>query len=212
MNRRHRRRTLPLNDTTIRGIKPPEKGQKDYIDKPGLALGVSPGGSEPFVFRHGASGHRIPIGKYPVVTLSQARQRARELGAQITLAQHKPKSLTCAEALDLFIANHLKVKNRVSTARESERLLRKALPKFGKRPLSEIGTAEIAAFLDKLAGSPSEANHIYTALKTFLTFSVRRGYLDVSPMGRLQKPHKAEPRERALSPPELRSVLIAAAN
>src|SRR5260370_3461619 len=150
MNRRHRRRTLPLNDTTIRGIKPPEKGQKDYIDQHGLTLRVSQGGSKTFVFGHGASGHRITIGKYPVVTLSQARQRARELGAEITLGQHKPKSLSFADALDLFIANHLKVKNRASTARETERLLRRVLVKLRPRPPSQYPTPQNAAFLDNI--------------------------------------------------------------
>jgi hypothetical protein len=68
--------------------------------------------------------------------LSAARQRARELGAEITLGRHRPKSLSFADALDLFVENHLKTKNRPSTAAETERLLRKALPKFGKRLLS----------------------------------------------------------------------------
>ena len=201
---------MPLNDSTIRGIKPPEKGQKDYIDQHGLTLRVSQGGSKTFVFRHGASGRRITIGRYPLISLAYARQRARELGAEITLGQHKSKSLGFEDALDLFIENHLRAKNRPSSAAETERLLRKAVPKFGKRPLSELTTPEIAAFLDGMSGTPSEANHVYVALKTFFNFSFRRGYIDASPVGRLQKPHKDKPRRRVLTPAELRSVLITA--
>jgi hypothetical protein len=144
---------LPLTDATIRGIKPPDKGQKDYTDQHGLTLRVSQGGSKSWVFRHGAQGTRITIGKYPTIGLSTARQRARELGAEITLGKHRPKSLSFGEALDLFIENHLKAKNRPSTAAETERLLRKPLPKFGNRALSEITTAEIAAFLDGMSAS-----------------------------------------------------------
>jgi integrase len=201
---------LPLNDTTIRGIKPPEKGQKDYIDQHGLTLRVSQGGSKSWVFRHGAAGRRITIGKYPAIGLAAARQRARELGAQITLGQHRPKSLTYEQALELFVANHLKAKNRANTAAETERLLRKLLSRFGKRALSEITTAEIAAFLDSMARTPSEATHTFTALKTLYNFSFRRGYVEVNPLVRLQKPHKAKPRSRVLSPAELRSVLVTA--
>jgi integrase len=198
---------LPLTDAAIRGIKPPEKGQKDYTDQHGLVLRVSQGGSKSWVFRHGATGSRITIGKYPSISLAAARQRSRELGAEITLGKHRPKSLTYTDAFDLFIENHLKAKNRPSSAAETERLLRKPLLRFGRRSLSEITTHEIAAFLDGMSPTPSEANHCYVSLKTFFNFAFRRGYIDASPIARLQKPYKDRARRRVLTAAELRSVL-----
>ena len=190
--------------------KPPEKGQKDYIDQHGLVLRLSQGGSKSWVFRHGATGSRITIGKYPGIGLSAARQRARELAAQITLGQHRPKGLKFETALDLYIEHHLKAKNRANTAKESERLLRRALSRFGKRALSDITTSEIAAFLDGMRSTPSEATHLFVALKTFFNACIDRGYIETSPIGRLKKPHNAKPRSRVLTPAELRSVLITA--
>jgi integrase len=201
---------MPLSDAQIRGIPTPDRGQKDYVDQHGLSLRVSQGGRKSWVFRHGAAGSRITLGPYPAISLSAARQRARELAAQITLGQHRPKSLTFETALDLYIEHHLKAKNRANTAKESERLLRRALPKFGRQALSEITTSEIAAFLDRMRFTPSEATHLFVAMKTFFNICIDRGYIETSPIGRLKKPHKAKPRSRVLTPTELRSVLITA--
>jgi integrase len=203
---------MKLSDVTIRSLSAPERGQLSYPDDalPGFGVRVSQGGSRTFVLVHGRSRTRTTIGRYPVISLAQARARAREILAEITLGRYRPKSLRFEEALDLFIENHLKAKNRTNTAKETERLLRRVLPKFGTAALSEITTAEIAAFLDGMSDTPSEANHFYTALKTFMNFSFRRGYIEASPLGRLQKPHKTKARTRALSPDELRTVLVAA--
>ena len=203
---------MKLSDVTIRSLTPPERGQRSYPDDalPGFGVRVSQGGTRTFVLVHGRSRTRTTIGRYPIISLAQARIRAREILAEITLGTWKPKSLNFEEALDLFIENHLRSKNRANTARETERLLRRALPKFGSTALSEITTGEIAAFLDGMSDTPSEANHAYAALKTFMNFGFRRGYIEASPLARLQKPHKAKARTRALSADELRAVLTAA--
>ncbi|MBV8739607.1 MAG: integrase arm-type DNA-binding domain-containing protein [Alphaproteobacteria bacterium] len=205
---------MKLNDVTVRNLAPPERGQRSYPDDalPGLAVRVSQGGTRTFVLVHGRDRTRTTIGRYPIISLAQARVQAREILAAITLGQFKPKSLTFRSALDLFAESHLKNKNRANTAKETERLLRRALPKFGHTALSEITTAKIAALLDGMSDTPSEANHLYTALKTFMNFCFRRGYIEASPLGRLQKPHKVKARSRALSPDELRVVLAAARN
>jgi integrase len=201
---------MALSDLAIRNIKPPEKGQKDYPDQNGLSLRVSQGGTKTFVLRYGREQHRLTVGRYPIISLKIAREIATQKLAEITLHGHKPKSLTFAEGLDLFIENHLKAKNRPATAKETERLLRKALPRFGRAALSEIQTSQIAAFLDGHSGTPSEANHLYVALKTFCGFAFRRGYIEANPLARLQKPHKTNARSRVLTATELRSVLITA--
>jgi intergrase/recombinase len=51
-----------------------------------------------------------------------------------------------------------------------------------------------------MSDTPSEANHFFAAVKTFLNFCVRRGYIEASTLARLQKPHKAKPRSRVLTP------------
>jgi integrase len=201
---------MKLNDVIIKSLTPPERGQRSYPDDalPGFAVRVSQGGTRTFILVHGRSRTRTTIGRYPIISLAQARSRAKEILAEITLGKHRPKSLSFEEALDLYIEHHLKRKNRPNTAAESERLLRKSLPRFGKSALSSIQTSEITAFLDRLSDTPSEATHVYVALKTFFNVCIDRGYIEASPIGRLKKPHKERRRRRVLTPEELRSVLV----
>jgi integrase len=197
---------MPLTDVKIRQTPPPDRGQITLTDDgiPGFGLRISQGGTKTFVLVHGRARSRTTIGRYPIISLSQARQRAREILAEITLGTHKPKSLTFQDAFELYKAHKLP-QNRESTRRETERLLRKCAAQFRQHRLDDIHTPDIAAFLDRT----TEKAHVFTALQTFFNWCVRRGYVEISPFGRLQK-ERAKPRDRALSPTELRSVLLAA--
>jgi integrase len=92
------------------------------------------------------------------------------------------------------------------TARLSERLLRKALPRFGSRALSEIQTSEIAAYLDKL---PAEHRNTFAVLRLFFRFATSRRYIAHSPLEGLQAP-KAGEKDRILSQGEIIAVWRAA--
>jgi integrase len=199
-----------LNDIFIRSIKPPEKGQVSYPDGtlPGLALRVSQGCTKTFVLVHGRSRTRTTIGRYPIISLAQARQKAREILAEITLGTHKPKSITFQDAFDLY-RQHKLPQNREATRKETERLLGRPLSRFGRGSLAELQPQEIAAFLDGLSKTPAEANNCFVALRTFANWCCDRGYTEVPFTGRLKKSHPSKPRDRTLSPTELRDVLLA---
>ena len=135
-----------LTDAFIRHLPPHEK-QTTYTDTSLSGFGVRCSGQvRTFILvpPNDRARRRLTLGRYGPggITLAQARRRASEILSEITLGKHRPKSLSYAEALDLFIENHLKTKNRPSSASETGRLLLKALPRFGKRPLSEIATAQ----------------------------------------------------------------------
>src|SRR3546814_20003114 len=67
------------------------------------------------------------------------------------------------------------------------------------------------AFVDQLieGGVPSEANHAFTAAKTFLSFCVARRYIKHSPLEGLKKPIQPKSRKRVLTDTELKKVLTA---
>ena len=72
-----------LNDTTIRGLKPPATGRVDYFDDatPGLSLRVTAQNVRTWtVFYRDQHGRqkRLTLGRYPVVKLVDARELARE--------------------------------------------------------------------------------------------------------------------------------------
>ena len=68
-----------LTDLAIRTIPPPEKGVKRFWDKDGLCVQVSQGGTKTFYFVHGSDRQFLKLGRYPIMSLSQARERVRTI-------------------------------------------------------------------------------------------------------------------------------------
>ena len=77
--------TVTLNDKTIKSIGPSEKPQK-FADEKGLYLYVTPSGAKSWRYDYRAEGKRatVTFGKYPEVTLANARKKHQE--ARTTLA------------------------------------------------------------------------------------------------------------------------------
>ena len=70
---------MPLNDRQIKNAKPAETGKKAKLfDGGGLYLEVTPAGGKIFrlKYRIGGKEKTLTIGKYPAVSLSEARQAA----------------------------------------------------------------------------------------------------------------------------------------
>ncbi|HVC57603.1 MAG TPA: integrase arm-type DNA-binding domain-containing protein [Stellaceae bacterium] len=205
-----------LTDATIRALKPPAAGQIDYWDETpgfkGFGLRLSQGGSRTFILLHGANRTRTTLGRYPVLSLAKAREKAVIILAERTLGI-EPASPTIAfgDALTLFFTAHCDVMNRERTAYETKRLLNRHFkPEFERKQLSDIKTARIAELLDAIKGD-TERRHAFAALRSLFRFAARRGLLLSSPCERLQMPGgKAPSRERVLSDSELVAVWRAA--
>jgi site-specific recombinase XerC len=191
-----------LTDASIRALAPPKKGQKLYRDStlPGFGVRISQGGSKSFVLVHGKECRTITIGRYPIITLSQARTEAKRLLAEFTLGKVRPQSITYEAAMELFLQD--KAHNRRESTVATYRRLLKRL-KF-KCQLTEINHAEAARKLDRFT-SPSERSHILVAAKVFFTWCMKRRYIEHNPFFGLTKP-KHIPRKRVLSTEELKAI------
>jgi hypothetical protein len=132
--------SVRLTEITIRNLAAPAAGQATYWDAslPGFGLRLSQGGARSFVVVHGETRTRRTIGRYPIISLADARNEARRLMAEITLGLNKPPTVTFQEALDEFLANSEK-RNRPRTARDYRRLLtRHFLTPFGGKQLGDV--------------------------------------------------------------------------
>jgi integrase len=170
-----------------------------------FGLRVTPAGAKSFIVLLG-SGRRRAIGRYPTITLAQARVKARQILAEKTLGRFQEQTVSWAAALDQFLA-FVERKNRSRTHKEYKRALNRYFP-FGTTRLAEITRDEIARRLDKLADTPAQQGRALVYCKTFFNWSVKRGYLDRNPctMAAMKSPS----RSRTLTDDELKRVWVGA--
>jgi integrase len=197
---------VALTDLAIRSLKVPEKGQRTYLDKnlPGFGVRVSQGGTKTFVLMHGPIRQLTTIGRFPIISLAAAREKARNVLAEEQLGIRRPTAPRFDEALDLFVTKHCHVKNRARTAAETERLLRKHfLPSLRHLRLDEITGARISRITDDLLNRPSAARHAFVAVRTFFRWCCKRGFIAASPIALMDAPALAASRDRVLTDHEL---------
>jgi hypothetical protein len=120
---------MKLTDTAIRTLLVKEKGQKTYWDDTlkGFGCRVSQGGTKSFVVQHGSDRRLITIGRYPVISLADARGEAKRILAELTLGKHRPRSARWDEAIEQYLAACAE-KNRESTVSRIQASSQSTLP------------------------------------------------------------------------------------
>ena len=191
-----------LTDMTVRTLKPSLKGQTDYWDQTlaGFGCRVSQGGSKTFLLKH--DNRRITIGKYPVVTLANARNEAKRLLAEFTLGRLRPQSLRYQEAVQQFLAEKAK-SARPRTVADYKRHLSKHFPFKGQ--LADVTHAQVGQRLDRLIETPAEHNHARTVAMIFFNWCRHRRYLTDNPVVGIAAFRQTR-RSRILSDDELKRV------
>jgi integrase len=204
--------TTRLTEIGVRNAKAPDHGQITLWDEAVKHFGVriSQGGTKTFIVMHGRLRERITIGRYPAITLAQARERAKEILAERVLNKDRVPDITFDEAQKTYFTI-LRQKNKPSTVAEYERIFaRHLLPRLRHRNLADIRAHDIVVLIDRLLKTPSQARHTHAIAQTFFKWAVRRKYLERSPMDGMEKPAKYHPRDRVLSDDELVAVWRAA--
>ena len=101
-------KTVPntLTEIAIRAAKPPAKGTTTLWDASLANFGcrISPKGTKSFIVLV-ASGRRQSIGRYPILSLAQARLQAKRILAAKTLGKVALPSISVQDALAIFFAD-----------------------------------------------------------------------------------------------------------
>jgi integrase len=163
---------------------------------------ISQGGAKSFIVLIG-SGRRQAIGRYPTITLAQAREKAKVILAERTLGKHRPSTITWKTALAEYL-EVVKSKNRKSTFDQYSRTLKNCFP-FGDTKLADIPKADISKKLAKLKDTPSQQKHAAVYLKIFFNWCIAEEYLETNPL-QSYKQGKGKRRKRILTDEELRAV------
>jgi len=217
--------SVVLTDLFIAGLKPRIEGQFEVYDRkvPGLNIRVSTQGAKAFsiLYRLGGRNRRLTLGRYPIVSLSEARKRAREAlnqvqqgfdpAAEKVRARTEYQSRLFPAVLSEFVEIYAKRQTR--GAQETERLLRREFEgAWAKLTIRQITKQHLNEVLDGILnrGTPSAANHAFAAIRRFFNWAVERGYLDHSPCQGSKAPSKVGSRDRVLSDVELAAVWRAA--
>ena len=180
--------SIRLTELHIKNVKAPiDRSQVDLWDALllGFSLRVTSKGTKTFSVKcRNASGkeQRVKLGRYPEISLADARKLALETKVQIAKGESLPAVIVVRQApvitltalAEEFLRRHAS-KNR--TAKETERLLRREILKtLGARDFKSITKAEIIAILEKIVdrGSPILALQALAAVRKMFNWAVKQ--------------------------------------
>jgi integrase len=211
---------MSLTDRQVKTIALPETGRKEVFDtgSPGLSLRITPKGGRSWslLYRFAGELRRDSIGKYPTVSLSDARQKAREM-LELVASGSDPRKLladqeaaeaamranTIAAAVARFVKDYASRKRWVEIERVMVRVIE---PRWRDRPISEITRSDVRTLLDEIAKhAPIQANRTLTVLSIFFKWAIDEDLIEADPTARVRKPTIEAPRERVLGDDELRA-------
>ena len=197
---------VTLTEITLKSLATPAKGQVTYWDEStsGFGVRVSQGGTKSFVVVHGVNRQRETLGRYPTISLKQARDQAKKLLAQITLGVEQKRTITYADARELFL-EACEARNKKNTVDYYRKRLDVHF-RFGRKRLDEITRTDIQSRIRKIKTSTSEQNHAFVAIRTLLNWALREQYIEQSPIASMKPPAKAQARDHVLSDQELIEV------
>lgn len=203
---------LLLTDIAVKSLTPPAEGQIVYWDTtpgvPGFGCRISQGGARTFILKR--DNRRHTLGRYPTVSLQQARKEAQKRLARRTLGFIDTTSERFEDAFTTYDEVYIETL-RASTAYEKRRLFKRNIAPFlGAKKLHAITPSDVSAVTDRLRAYPTTAIHVHKATVAFFAWCVSRHLIERSPCEKLHTPGSIRNRSRVLSDKELAAVYRAA--
>jgi integrase len=215
---------MKLTDLAVASVKPPASGRIEIWDAmlPGFGLRVSEKGSKSWVVLYRVRGRatgkrRLTLGRYPIISLAKARERARHIfeaasegvdPAEALMPVREPAP-SFEKVAEQFIRRYAKPKNR-GWHRQQVDLAREFTPHWGKRPIDTITRRDVLDALDRISDRVSAlcANRQLALIRKLFNWCLERGILETSPAANVKPPGREVSRDRVLSDDEIRSVWI----
>lgn len=189
---------------------------------PGFGLRVYPSGRKTFVvfYRSGPRQRLMSLGAFGVLTLKQARDKARKIlvaardGLDPLQQRHdRANAETVAAFCELYLEQHSKPKKK--SWREDQRRIRKHIvPAIGSIALEKVSRADVSRFYHRLGSrKPYEANRVLSLLSNIFNVAALWGAVDEGRLNPAKIPKsmrfKERTRDRPLTSEELPRLLTA---
>jgi integrase len=191
-----------LTELSVRKLNPTPGKQVDIYDQgmPGLMLRVSYGGAKTWraIYYVGGKAKSVKLGRYPVLTLDDAKTAARKFLADPQAAVRQAQSGTFKEVAEDFIARHVKAEKLRSGPSIERNLRNYVYPEWQDRQFIKIGRADVTKLLDGIQDNsgPRMADAILAIIRKMCNWYAARSDDYISPIVRGMNRSKAKARKR----------------
>ena len=213
---------MALTDTALKALKPKAKTYT-LADDRGLYVEVFPTGGVVWRFRYRLNGkqEKLTLGKYPALTLKNARIKRDEAARAVAMGESpaQQKQLAKVAAADATTVaefgeryfHEIVAKDRQDTTIPRRYFDKSIVPAIGSKAVRDVSTEDVRAIIwkKKDEGFDAAAGNIRGVLKRLFDYAMTAGLVSVNPVLALpmRHVHKARSRDRALSPDEIRLFL-----
>jgi len=137
---------------------------------------------------------RVRLGSWPGVRVAEARKGAKLMKRQIRVTVQAEDALTVRDLLDLYNRRRLSQLRRGSGTLRS---LEAGLGQLLERDAHTVTRRDIGVVVDRIADrAPIHANRTLAYIKSFFSWALSRGYLEINPVAAMAKPVREVARDR----------------
>lgn len=165
-----------------------------YGDADGLHLRVSKGGAKAFVLRKIVDGRRrdIPLGRWPDMTLADARQRASELRLMIGRGEYQPEKepekatmpTFRQAAAEVYELNKPRWRNEKHVKNWWQSMEKYAFPSIGDMPVDEIDRTDVLEIFSPIwTNRPERARRLRQRMRSVFRWCEGHDYISSNPCG-----------------------------
>ena len=191
-------------------------------DTKGLAISVGKTGRKSFLLYRRIQGRpeRIKIGRYPDVSIEQARKTVAALNADIAQDLNPAESMrerrseiTLADFFKVYYERHSSVR-KVSHKEDIEKFERHIdTNRYGvnlaKLRLSDITRAQLISHHAKMGHIPTTANRVIALISSMYSRAIQWGYFDGNHPCRGMDKYREKSRSRFVLPDEMPRLMLA---
>ncbi len=182
---------MSLTDTKLRKIKAPYKGKPELADRDGLSARVSTNGSITFNYRFRWQGkqQRIKVGRYPLVSLADARAKIIEYKKILSegldprqIQQEKQRQCLLGDVVEEFMQKYVYAELKPRTQSLYKTTFNQYIPKYANVDMERYKYTDWIKFFDwvKQESSSANAGSVLKRLKAVANWAKSRGLLNHS--------------------------------